>query len=1336
MLIGFLHRGGLEQWSYAILADLAAQGVDAMRFTSADVDWARRLIHAETWRQGQWQRGWTPFPQAVRNFEFKDDEQDTILNSLPYTLGRHLRKDEQLELLARLPGVRPFIPATLDYAGVAQVMRCLAHWSGVILKPARGRLGQGIAFIRAVDGGYEFEHEAQRITYDAAALPGVIASFIDDAGRSYVVQQFAATTGPEGRYFNIRIIVHKGADGDWHACGFGLSLLARLGSVVANREAGAVNVSLPAMLQRRFGAQASGVQQVVFSAAVQIARVLDDALAQQADELALDMAVDDHGAPWLHEVNWRGGFWALQEDVGLYRYGGANAVRIARRHQWGVDPVWARAVRELSKIRAAVAYPTSVTSYFDTKDRWVIHLTRRSDDAPHWLAQAWGAGLRTVWISALASFGAALQQVGQFNALLDEQVGAAHGLQVMVGVGYAVHNPTDARNPRRWLADEAVAPGLMTAREAQAGVSWASAFLRQQVAYAQQALGGGSLDTVWLQGLGLIGIDSADAWPRWLSAAQTLSALRQSQAVVHWGLVLSLADVRQHSERVAQWLQAAHAQGAAPDAIALELPPDMPAPAWADAQQQLETLSQSCAVAVLLLPQPRPPHAKAWDAPHRQLPAEALSTLLTPALATHWRVAVPLAHTPDWDDFSTFSGLHPMTELAPQPPRLNPAQQAAVQTFAAFDPRQLFRFFVDGRFHKKYKGWVGYEDNEAGSVKGILDAYTLMLTRFEAATPLNTGFIRDLHIACMAGVSTKNRKSTPGELRFLESGINLYNGKSTRASVQELLDARRGDGNIIFHHPDYQRPAEAFTADEILDILAREGRVRYRAWYPNLTPQQLQDLSQPASLSAFYAVKHFVQRCFAERTDAIVAAYNQEMSQAQTDAARLLAISRVVRDLELLHPFPDGNGRSFVAVLMNHLLLAHGFLPAILWDPNIDAELSVQEFADEIARGIDNTRVLLATPQAVLYDYSIDAMPADEVKAFSHLSQDFNRALAALAWGEPTAAGLDAPVRLALTPAQLAQVCSGRWMHVDAAWMQTQRFDTVTIEAAEAGAQTLLFCRQLVAWRERKRDPAAELALTFGKGLAAVVLDDANLAATLTQPVLLVADVDDALYAAALAVRATQPCKAVALLGTGQTAAARRLLLQAVGQRVAVQAQAQAAKTPQVMAALANLKRADELAVLEVVTGARPAVARHRLKAIAPSICWFCSAENVDQEPAEVYQEVIKTLATCAEALGDAGLCLVNADGPAADWLCEEIRQRASCAIQTYGSHSDDPGRLVSAAFDVRANAWSVQANILGQELAYTIGGDAQAPLLSVGALLLMANLGLDLREVCEQVWR
>ncbi len=59
-------------------------------------------------------------------------------------------------------------------------------------------------------------------------------------------------------------------------------------------------------------------------------------------------------------------------------------------------------------------------------------------------------------------------------------------------------------------------------------------------------------------------------------------------------------------------------------------------------------------------------------------------------------------------------------------------------------------------------------------------------------------------------------------------------------------------------------------------------------------------------------------------------AFYQDIEHARSDFSRLRAISRVVRNLHIVHPFSDGNGRLNIYLLLPRLLLEHGFKPAVL----------------------------------------------------------------------------------------------------------------------------------------------------------------------------------------------------------------------------------------------------------------------------------------------------------------------------------------------------------------------------------------------------------------------
>lgn len=91
------------------------------------------------------------------------------------------------------------------------------------------------------------------------------------------------------------------------------------------------------------------------------------------------------------------------------------------------------------------------------------------------------------------------------------------------------------------------------------------------------------------------------------------------------------------------------------------------------------------------------------------------------------------------------------------------------------------------------------------------------------------------------------------------------------------------------------------------------------------------------------------------KLEEIIGQYKASIEQSKNDEGKLLAIVRLVRALEVAHPFPDGNQRTFVFLLLNKLLLQHGFTPVILNNPVVfDGFLSAQELVDEIKIGFGN----------------------------------------------------------------------------------------------------------------------------------------------------------------------------------------------------------------------------------------------------------------------------------------------------------------------------------------------------------------------------------------------
>jgi len=69
---------------------------------------------------------------------------------------------------------------------------------------------------------------------------------------------------------------------------------------------------------------------------------------------------------------------------------------------------------------------------------------------------------------------------------------------------------------------------------------------------------------------------------------------------------------------------------------------------------------------------------------------------------------------------------------------------------------------------------------------------------------------------------------------------------------------------------------------------------------------------------------------------------------------QLKAIVGFIQSLDFLHPFIDGNTRTFETLLLNRELIRHGFSPTILYDPNAFTRSSKREALFYVLHGMDN----------------------------------------------------------------------------------------------------------------------------------------------------------------------------------------------------------------------------------------------------------------------------------------------------------------------------------------------------------------------------------------------
>ena len=173
-----------------------------------------------------------------------------------------------------------------------------------------------------------------------------------------------------------------------------------------------------------------------------------------------------------------------------------------------------------------------------------------------------------------------------------------------------------------------------------------------------------------------------------------------------------------------------------------------------------------------------------------------------------------------------------------------------LQLLLNFDKRQIFRFFVDGHLWKDYRGWLGREGRETGSVKAMLNAYSYIIDNFDLSNGVTADYLKGLHKVCTFNVLMDNPKTTPGDMRYLESSYLLVPGEISIESIEEILQARRGDYSLVFYEQRFAKTAEELNARELHKHLQIKS-LKYRPWYPQLNQFQINALELKESLTDF-----------------------------------------------------------------------------------------------------------------------------------------------------------------------------------------------------------------------------------------------------------------------------------------------------------------------------------------------------------------------------------------------------------------------------------------------------------------------------------------------------
>lgn len=248
---------------------------------------------------------------------------------------------------------------------------------------------------------------------------------------------------------------------------------------------------------------------------------------------------------------------------------------------------------------------------------------------------------------------------------------------------------------------------------------------------------------------------------------------------------------------------------------------------------------------------------------------------------------------------------------------------------------KLYQLVVEGRLIEREKGWMKYDNREENSVAGVFNGIAFSLGHLNDKK-LTTDFICKIHEVVTAGVPVLKKQFTPGKYRteFVCFFIPLHPsyGRVTKEGFSSLLDKI------------YQRD---------LDVCSKYNDTT------KITKQTLEEMYEKplAEMQTSACYEYITGYCglIEETIEKITSNYNEKIKTLSSEDQKLLLIAETIQNYELLHPFDDANGRVFVNVLLNHLLMQNGLVPATFYEPNIFDAHTPEQLVEKIREAQENT---------------------------------------------------------------------------------------------------------------------------------------------------------------------------------------------------------------------------------------------------------------------------------------------------------------------------------------------------------------------------------------------
>jgi ankyrin repeat protein len=299
---------------------------------------------------------------------------------------------------------------------------------------------------------------------------------------------------------------------------------------------------------------------------------------------------------------------------------------------------------------------------------------------------------------------------------------------------------------------------------------------------------------------------------------------------------------------------------------------------------------------------------------------------------------------------------------------------------------ELWRIFVDGIFWHQQNGWIGYENREPGSLQACFNGLSFIMSTLEQKIDL--AYIQKIHEQVCKGVTgeieftkAQRRHNKPGDVRNHSAGFIVPINRVTLKGLQEFLHRVQPESEKIDLSTHEKICAFLGSVDDY--IPPRKGLY-----------SSLLQLKTSLPLSYEYYAPHNQAEdkveLISNDIQKLCDDYYKGLDEAKDQNSKLRVIAKYIQEFELLHPFPDANGRTFVNLLLNKMLVENNFPPAIFYEPNVFDLYSIDELVDVIKDAMLNT-IHLVEQKNDIFNFPSSSIPEESKNRMQEITEDINK---------------------------------------------------------------------------------------------------------------------------------------------------------------------------------------------------------------------------------------------------------------------------------------------------------------------------------------------------------